>query len=227
LQKYTFALKQDGTSVTGKASVERDGEKREAELKEGKVEADTITFVEPLKIQDNEISITYTGKISGDEIKLTAARKVRVRANASGRDDFARIEVVLNGTVVAQQSTQRERGHFVARLDTTLALDAPGWLALRGSPAQPYNDRTAYAGPGANLFGKALFAHTSAVYVTLTGKTIGTPSAIQDLIAEIKAGIHLIESKGAFASDVEREALLTTYRNAAAKLQDQLLPASP
>jgi enterochelin esterase-like enzyme len=74
LQKYTFALKQDGTSVTGKANVEREGEKREAELKEGKVEADTITFVEPLKIQDNELRITYTGKISGNEIKFT--RKV-------------------------------------------------------------------------------------------------------------------------------------------------------
>ena len=55
LQKYTFTLKQDGTSVTGKANAERDGEKREAELKEGKVEGDTVTFVEPLKIQDNEI----------------------------------------------------------------------------------------------------------------------------------------------------------------------------
>ena len=74
LQKYTFTLKQDGTSVTGKASAERDGEKREAELKEGKVEADTLTFVEPLKIQDNEININYTGKISGNEIKFT--RKV-------------------------------------------------------------------------------------------------------------------------------------------------------
>src|SRR4026207_2295721 len=74
LQKYTFALKQDGTSVTGKANVERDGEKREAELKEGKVEGDTITFVEPLKIQDNELKITYTGKVSGNEIKFT--RKV-------------------------------------------------------------------------------------------------------------------------------------------------------
>jgi enterochelin esterase-like enzyme len=74
LQKYTFALKQDGTSVTGKANVERDGEKREAELKEGKVEGDTITFVEPLKVQDNELRITYTGKISGNEIKFT--RKV-------------------------------------------------------------------------------------------------------------------------------------------------------
>jgi enterochelin esterase-like enzyme len=74
LQKYTFTLKQDGASVTGKANVERDGEKREAELKEGKVDGDTITFVEQLKIQDNEIDITYTGKISDNEIKFT--RKV-------------------------------------------------------------------------------------------------------------------------------------------------------
>jgi len=74
LQKYTFTLKQDGTSVTGKAGVERDGEKREAELKEGKVEGDTVTFVEPLKIQDNELRITYTGRISGNEIKFN--RKV-------------------------------------------------------------------------------------------------------------------------------------------------------
>jgi enterochelin esterase-like enzyme len=74
LQKYTFTLKQDGTKMTGKTNVERDGEKREAELKEGNVDGDIVTFVEPLKIQDNEIQITYTGKISGNEIKFT--RKV-------------------------------------------------------------------------------------------------------------------------------------------------------
>src|SRR5262245_40823243 len=74
LQKYLFTVKQDGANVTGKANVERDGEKREAELKEGKVEGDTVSFVEPLKIQNNEIKITYTGKISGSEIKFT--RKV-------------------------------------------------------------------------------------------------------------------------------------------------------
>src|SRR2546427_3113771 len=71
LQKYTFTLKQDGASVTGKANVDREGEKREAELKEGKVEGDTVTFVERLKIQDNDVRITYTGKISGNEIKFT------------------------------------------------------------------------------------------------------------------------------------------------------------
>ena len=71
-QKYTFTLKQDGTTVTGKASVDTNGEKRESDLKDGKVTGDTVSFVEPLKIQDNEISVVFTGKISDDnEIKFT------------------------------------------------------------------------------------------------------------------------------------------------------------
>ena len=71
LQKYTFTLKQDGATVTGKASAEVNGEKREADLKEGKVEGDTVTFVEPLSVQGNDLRITYTGKVSANEIKLT------------------------------------------------------------------------------------------------------------------------------------------------------------
>lgn len=74
LQKYTFRLKQDGAKLTGKASVETADQKREAEFKDGKVDGDTVTFVEPLKIQDREMDITFTGKISGNEIKFT--RKV-------------------------------------------------------------------------------------------------------------------------------------------------------
>ncbi len=73
LQKYTFTLKQDGTTVTGKASVDTNGQKREAELKEGKIDGNTVSFVEMLSIQDREIRITFTGKISNNEIKFTRA----------------------------------------------------------------------------------------------------------------------------------------------------------
>ena len=38
------------------------------------MEGDKVSFVEMLNFQDNEIRITYTGKISGNEIKFT--RKV-------------------------------------------------------------------------------------------------------------------------------------------------------
>ena len=74
-QKYTFTFKQDGAKLTGKANSEFDDGKREAELKEGKVDGDAISFVEILSIQDREIPITYTGKLSADrnEIKFTRA----------------------------------------------------------------------------------------------------------------------------------------------------------
>jgi enterochelin esterase-like enzyme len=99
LQKYAFTLKQDGATVTGKASVEREGGKREAEFKEGKVEGDTVTFVEPLKIQDNEINITYTGKISGNEIKFT--RKV---------GDFGSSEATARREGAAPSAASGQRG---------------------------------------------------------------------------------------------------------------------
>ena len=99
LQKYTFNLKQDGTNVTGKASVEREGEKRDAEFKEGKVEGDTVTFVEALKIQDNEVNIIYTGKISGNEIKFT--RKV---------GDFGSSEATAKREGAAPQAASGQRG---------------------------------------------------------------------------------------------------------------------
>ncbi len=70
-QKYTFAFKQDGTNLTGKANSEINDQKRETELKEGKVEEDKISFIEMLNFQDNEIRITYNGTIQSNEMKLT------------------------------------------------------------------------------------------------------------------------------------------------------------
>ena len=70
-QKYTYTLKQDGGSLSGKANSEVGDRKREAELKEGKVDGNKVSFVEMLEFQGNEIRITYTGTISGNEMKLT------------------------------------------------------------------------------------------------------------------------------------------------------------
>lgn len=85
LQKYVLTLKQDGTKLTGKANSEASERKREAELKEGKVEGDTVSFVEMMTFQENEIRITYTGKISADANEIKFTREV---------GDFAKEEIV-------------------------------------------------------------------------------------------------------------------------------------
>jgi hypothetical protein len=70
-QKYVFELKADAGKLTGKASFERMGQKGEAELKDGKLAGDDVSFVEMLDIQGQQVPIAYSGKMAGDEIKFT------------------------------------------------------------------------------------------------------------------------------------------------------------
>src|SRR5512139_3852895 len=70
-QKYTYELKVDGEKVTGKALFERMGQKGEAELLEGKLVGDQISFVEMLDFQGNSVRIEYKGTVKGDEIAFT------------------------------------------------------------------------------------------------------------------------------------------------------------
>ena len=71
LQKYVFDFKVDGTKLTGKAASTVGDRHQEVEIQEGKIEGDDISFVENLKFEDQDIRISYKGKVSGDEIKLT------------------------------------------------------------------------------------------------------------------------------------------------------------
>ena len=68
VQKYTYEFHVDGAKLTGKAINEERGA---TEIQDGKIDGDNITFVEVIDFNGNQIKITYTGKIEGDEIKFT------------------------------------------------------------------------------------------------------------------------------------------------------------
>jgi len=117
LQKYTFTLKQDGATVTGKASVATDDQTREADLKEGKVEGHTVSFVEMLSFQDNEIRIVFTGKISGDEIKFTRQVGDFGSSEAVAKRDPAVAQVAVAQVAVAQVAVAQVAAAQVAAAD--------------------------------------------------------------------------------------------------------------
>lgn len=106
-QKYTYTLKQDGTNLTGKANSEVNGQKREAELKEGEVVGEKISFAELLNFNGNDIRISYTGTISSNELKLT--REVGTFAK---EDIVARREGGTPQTAAAGQRGQGGRRGF-------------------------------------------------------------------------------------------------------------------
>ena len=73
-QKYTFNFQIEGDKLTSKADAELDGTPRKVEFTEVKLDGDTLTFVEMLKFQENDIRIEYTGKVGTNAIQFT--RKV-------------------------------------------------------------------------------------------------------------------------------------------------------
>ena len=70
LQKYTYDFKVAGTNLTGRAFGILENRTNDTAITEGSVTTNGIFFVEPLKFDDNDIRIEYTGKLSGDEIKF-------------------------------------------------------------------------------------------------------------------------------------------------------------
>ena len=73
-QKYVYEFKKSGDALGGEATFERSIGNGTVQLKNVKVEGDKISFDEPLSVDGNELTITYTGTLTGDEMKLT--RKV-------------------------------------------------------------------------------------------------------------------------------------------------------
>jgi hypothetical protein len=64
----TLSLKQDGGSLTGTLAGGRGGE---VQISDGKVDGDHVSFNVVREFRGNQMTIKYTGVISGDEMKLT------------------------------------------------------------------------------------------------------------------------------------------------------------
>lgn len=65
----TFSFKVDGTKLTGETVSSFAGK---STITDGKVEGDKVSFTINVKIQDNEMAVSYKGVVTGDTIKFAA-----------------------------------------------------------------------------------------------------------------------------------------------------------
>ena len=126
LQKYTYEFKADGTNLTGRAVGITENGTNNSAITEGKINKDEISFVEPLKFGDNDIRIEYTGKVSGDEIKLH--RKV---------GDFAEEDLVAKRVKESRRAARSKTGgHDGHEFAPGQAIEFSEWdLSPRAKPA--------------------------------------------------------------------------------------------
>jgi enterochelin esterase-like enzyme len=162
-QKYLFTFQSKDGKVTGKATAELGGQKRDVEFKDTKLDSDTLTFVEMLKFQDNEVRIDYNGKVSENEIKFT--RKV---------GDFGTEEIVAKRVESAAAAT--------AGGTNTSAANRPrrGPGGFGGPIVLGPDDKPAFPDPPAGFDVKREnIPHGNLEMIEYDSKTVGTKRKMQ------------------------------------------------
>ena len=154
------------------------------------------------------LRLNVEGKDLGSTVELPGGREVSVKASAFGRLGFEKLQLIKNGKVVSESEPQPKDGYVEARLDRSIKIDEPSWLALRIS-TQANNE-----------FGRQLFAHTSPIYITVGGKSIRKPDEVDYLIKQMEEAKQEIAAKALFASPKEREAVLSVYEKGVRTLQN-------
>ena len=64
----TFTFKVDGKKLTGDTTSEMMGK---STIDEGTIDGDNLTFTIKVKFQDQDMTVSYKGKVGGDTMKLT------------------------------------------------------------------------------------------------------------------------------------------------------------
>jgi hypothetical protein len=99
------------------------------------------------------------GKSPSETIRLRPGESVRVRARASSQYPLDRLEVVVNGQVVA--SAEAGKGGTSIAIDRAIPVERTGWIAVRAA-GPPHPDHPA----------PVLYGHTSPVYLDVLGKPV-------------------------------------------------------
>jgi hypothetical protein len=140
--------------------------------------------------------LTVDGKQPGEVLRLPnqGRRRVRVRAEVSSQKPLDRLEVLFKGkTVRTLRGTDRLTADF--RID----VGETGWFAARAFDTP---DRT------------VRFAHTSPVYIEVSGDSGVVPEDAQFFIDWIDREMAFYMSLPGFRDPAQREAMLGLFRSA-------------
>jgi hypothetical protein len=140
------------------------------------------------------LELIVNGKGPGAVLDVSAPLKVEARVLS--RVPFDRLEIVLDGTVVAEQSAMNRRE---ARLEREIPIERSGWIAAR------------VASGSKTHVGYTVFAHTSPVYLNVKGTPSRRAEAAGKFVDEIEGAISFIRKKYRFASEAEKALALGRF----------------
>jgi hypothetical protein len=141
------------------------------------------------------LELSLNGKGPGEAIETTGP--LLITARAVSRIPFERLQIIKDGTIVAEQNAINRRE---ARIEREIITDSSGWVAARVS-----GDSKTHAG-------YAVFAHTSPVYYTVPGIPSRRASAAGAFVDEIEESMRFVRKSYRFANEADKALALGRFR---------------
>ena len=144
----------------------------------------------------------------GDEIAAHAGDVLRIHAEAGSHVPMERIDLIVNGEVVASANAGRGGQHAVLAYD--LEVRESCWIALRATG--PAHDLV--LDPKGNIAAEpeGVFAHTSPIYIMVGGAAVAKPDDAAYFVDWIDRLIAMCAKVGRYPSDEERDAVAAIFR---------------
>jgi len=155
------------------------------------------------------------GREAGSRIALDEPQQKRFTARVISRRPVERLEILVNGEVVA--SRDNPSGAEELQFDGELSLDRSSWVAARAYSSDRLPTQTHLTGGGSPVF-----AHTSPVYVDFRGQERTSAESASYLLAITDKTIRWAETMARYHDEAQRQEVLALYRRARAVYQQQL-----
>lgn len=157
------------------------------------------------------VSFSVEGRQAGDSIKMGAGGgHLRVEASAAGTMPFHKLQVVFNGNIVAEAGNPR--GSRSLSLSEDIEVDRPGWLAAR-----VISEHTSW-----HVWPVKFGAHTSPVYVEVSGSEVFDGPTAEYLITVLEGGLTWMNTLGIPASPDRHAAIKKYFEDGIAELRSKM-----
>jgi hypothetical protein len=168
------------------------------------------------------LTFTVNGREAGSTLAVSSARDkvVRIHAKAESQLPYDRLEIVSNGSVIAEASPSGAR--HKAEIHLEHPLGASCWIAARATEDQSryraLDFQQVHNPQGtllSSLYGtrrpEAVFAHSSPVYVVRDGRPVRSFDDAQYYIRYLDNSIRWLKENARFASPSDKQASIEAF----------------
>ena len=143
--------------------------------------------------------MTVAGEEPGATLEVEKGTRIPIHANWSSHYAVERVEIVMNGKVVARRDFPE--GVTTGHLEAEIVAESDGWIGAR------------LASGSRDSFNQPIWAHTSPVYISGTGQrseaSVESATYFTDRIGE---GINWVKTKGRFYTDSQRKEVVDLFK---------------